>query len=80
MGLLDELYEKIYADLPKYNLEYELLARDLKPILAELEGREDFDKLSELFLLASSCSQKFGWITGFKDGIALMIECTNTLD
>ena len=80
MGLLNELYEKIYADLPKYNLEYELLARDLKPILAELEGREDFDRLSELFLLASSCSQKFGWITGFKDGIALMIECTNTLD
>lgn len=80
MKLLNELYEKIYADLPKYNLEYELLSRELKPILQSLEGRTDFDELSELFLAVSRCSQKFGWITGFKDGIALMMECANTLD
>lgn len=74
MRILKELYGLIYEKLPQASLAQEALHREIEHIKDPIRSREDFERLQEICLEVSSCSQEYGWIEGFKAGIAFMVE------
>ena len=64
---LKEICRFVYGELTE--------PAELKQVMEPLKGREDFEELEEICLEVSCCGQEFGFISGFKYGIAFMIEC-----
>lgn len=75
MKILKELYGLIYGEFPQASLAQEALHREIEHIKDPIRDREDFEQLQDICLEVSSCSQEYGWIMGFKAGVAFMMEC-----
>ena len=76
---LKEICRFVYGELTEPAAQtataQESLHREIERIKNPLRGREDFEELEEICLEVSCCGQEFGFISGFKYGIAFMIEC-----
>lgn len=72
---LKEICRMIQGELTETPAALEPLRKDMRQIMDPLRGREDFEELEEICLEASSCGQEYGFINGFKYGIAFMMEC-----
>lgn len=72
---LKEIYGLFYGELPETIAAQELLHKEVERIKNPLRGREDFEELEEICLEISCCSQENGFISGFKYGVAFMMEC-----
>lgn len=73
--VLKEMYGLLYRELMQTAIAQEPLHREIERIERPLRNREDFEDLEEICLEISCCSQEYGFISGFKYGIAFMIEC-----
>lgn len=73
--LLKEIYGLVYGELTQTAAAQEPLHREIEKIKNPLRDREDFDELEEICLEVSCCSQEYGFISGFKYGVAFMMEC-----
>ena len=67
---LKEIYGLFYGELTQTATAQEPLHREIERIKNPLRGREDFEELE-----VSCCSQENGFISGFKYGVAFMMEC-----
>ena len=72
---LKEICRFVYWELTEPAAALEPLRKELKQVMEPLKGREDFEEPEEICLEVSCCGQEFGFISGFKYGIAFMIEC-----
>ena len=72
---LKEIYGLFYGELTQTAMAQESLHREIERIKNPLRGREDFEELEEICLEVSCCSQENGFISGFKYGVAFMMEC-----
>lgn len=72
---LKEIYALFYGELVQTAASQEPLHREIERIKNPLRGRDDFEKLEEICLEVSCCSQENGFINGFKYGVAFMMEC-----
>ncbi|MCB7317157.1 DUF6809 family protein [Lacrimispora sp. 210928-DFI.3.58] len=77
--LLKEIYGLIYGELTQTAEMQWPLHREIEKIKAPLRGREDFEEVEEICLEISCCSQEYGFISGFKYGVAFMMECLERL-
>ena len=73
--LLKEIYGLVYGELTQTAAALEPLHREIERIKNPLRNREDFGELEEICLEISYCSQEYGFISGFKYGVAFMMEC-----
>nr|DAP74283.1 MAG TPA: hypothetical protein [Caudoviricetes sp.] len=77
---LKEMYGLFYGELTQTAAAQEPLHREIERIMNPLRGREGFEELEEICLEeicleVSCCSQEYGFINGFKYGVAFMMEC-----
>ena len=72
---LKEIYGLFYGELTEPAAALEPLRKELKQVMGPLRGREDFEELEDICLEVSCCSQEYGFISGFKYGVAFMMEC-----
>lgn len=80
MKMLKDLYAQIYGNMSKMTADYEEFRVEQGKIIAPLKGRTDFDELADIVLDMSGCSQEFGFICGFKCGVAFLMECLENLE
>lgn len=80
MKLLKDLYDQIYSNMPKATAEYTLFLAEQDKIIAPLKTHPDFNELADIILDMSGCSQEFGFISGFKCGIAFLMECMENME
>ncbi|WP_455649110.1 DUF6809 family protein [Enterocloster citroniae] len=73
--LLKEIYGLVYGELTQTAAALEPLHREIERIKNPLRDREDFEEIQEICLEISCCSQEYGFISGFKFGVAFMVEC-----
>lgn len=73
--LLKEIYGLVYGELIQTAAAQDPLHREIEKIKNPLRDREDFEELEEICLEVSCCSQEYGFISGFKFGVAFMVEC-----
>lgn len=72
---LKEICRLVYGELTEAPGALEPLRKDMKRIINPLRDREDFEELEQICQEVSCCSQDYGFISGFKYGIAFMMEC-----
>lgn len=73
--VLREIYGMIYGELAQTIAARESLHWEIERIKNPLRNREDFEELEEICLEISCCSEEHGFISGFKYGVAFMMEC-----
>lgn len=73
--LLKEIYGLVYGELIQTAAALEPLHREIERIKNPLRDREDFEEIQEICLEVSCVSQEYGFISGFKYGVAFMVEC-----
>ena len=75
MKIIEEIYDHIYGEIQQVSPEDEMFRKEIIRLLKPLEKREDWEQLSDIIMEVSALSQKYGFTSGFKLGMILMIEC-----
>lgn len=73
--ILKDMYGLVYGEMKQTGRAQESLHREIENIKELLKGREDFPDVEDAISEVSCISQEQGFISGFKYGVAFMVEC-----
>lgn len=75
MKMIKEIYGLIYGSLPQSNAEDVQYRCKIENLLKPLMERPDWEQIWDIISETNAISQEYGFSNGFKQGVALMIEC-----